>query len=79
MQGIENVYLVHLPMFHVAKHRRQLILAVNLPAKAKEAYVSLKNANPTDSVTFVTATKVKLDDIISQGVEFWGSITSRES
>lgn len=79
MQGIENIYLVHFPMFHVAKHRRQLILAVDLPAKTKEAYISLKNANPIESITFVTATKVKLDSIIAQGGEFRGSITSKQS
>jgi hypothetical protein len=79
MQGIENIHLVHFPMFHVAKHRRQLILAVDLPAKAKEAYISLKNANPTESIAFVTATKVKLDDILAQGSQFQGSITSKES
>jgi hypothetical protein len=79
MQGIESIYLVHFPMFHVAKHRRQLILAVDLPAKAKEAYISLKNANPTEPIIFVTATKVKLDSIIAQGGQFRGSITSKES
>ena len=79
MQGIENVYLVHFPMFHVAKHRRQLILAVDLPAKAKEAYNSLKNANPAESITFVTATKVKLNSVVAQGGQIRGSIASKES
>lgn len=70
---------MYLPMFHVAKHRRQLILAVDLPAEAKEVYTSLKNANPTEPIIFVTATKIKLDSIIAQGGQFRGSITSKAS
>ena len=55
MQGFESVYLVHFPIFQIAKHRRQLILAVNLSPKAKESYISIKKGNPNEHITFVTS------------------------
>ena len=80
MQGTEDVYLVHQPMFHVAKQRRQLIMAVDLPDNVKQDYIDLRNANPAESITFVTSKKVKLEDIIAvQGGTFTGSITSKEA
>ncbi len=61
-------------MFHIARHGWQLILAVDLSAKAKEAYMGLKHANFTESITFVTATRVKLNSLIVEVRQFRGSI-----
>ena len=79
MQGTEDVYFVHFPMFYVAKHRRQLIMAVDLPDAVKQDYTSLLKANPAETFTFVTSKRANLDDIVAQGGSFTGSITSKKA
>ncbi|KAF2762538.1 PLP-dependent transferase [Pseudovirgaria hyperparasitica] len=81
MQGTEQVYLIHLPMFHVANHRQQLIVSVELDEKSKAMYRSLKQHNPTEPMILVTQTKVELPDIVSseRGGTFVGQIRTEAS
>ena len=71
--------MVHYPAFHEAKHRRQLIMSVDLPASVKDDYASIKCSSPDEALSFVTAEKVVLSDMLKQGGELFGSIKSNES
>lgn len=48
MQGVEKIYLIHMPMFHMANHRQQLILSVDIDEECKELYRELKQCNPAE-------------------------------
>jgi glutamate/tyrosine decarboxylase-like PLP-dependent enzyme len=64
IQGNEKIYLIHLPMFHVANHRQQLIMSVTLDDVSLEKYITLKKANPTEPMILVTQQKIYLKEII---------------
>jgi hypothetical protein len=81
MQGTEKIYLIHLPMFHMANHRQQLIMTVNLDASSLEKYNILKNANPNEPMLLVTQYKTFLREIVETGApaEFMAQIRTKES
>ncbi|KAI1630536.1 pyridoxal-dependent decarboxylase domain protein [Biscogniauxia mediterranea] len=79
MQGTERVYLIHLPMFHVAKHRQQLIVSAVLDKESKVKYVALKNANPNEPMLLVTQNKVLMQDVVHDGGTFKAQIMTKES
>ena len=79
MQGTETVYLLHYPMFYEAKHRRQLILSIELPPQVKEDYVAIKTASPEETISFVTAEKVTLATLLQEEKPLFGSIKSNYS
>ncbi|KAI1494277.1 pyridoxal-dependent decarboxylase domain protein [Biscogniauxia mediterranea] len=79
MQGTERVYLVHLPMFHVSKHRQQLIVSAVLDKKSMVDYVTLKNAKPNEPMLLVTKNKVLMQDVVHNGGTFKAQIMTKES
>ncbi len=81
MQGIENIYLIHMPMFHMANHRQQLIISVDIDEACKEAYRALKECNPAEPMILVTQHKTFLREIVEsgQGGESIGQIMTKES
>ncbi|CAG8801659.1 31807_t:CDS:2, partial [Racocetra persica] len=46
IQGIEKIYLVHLPMFNMENHRYQLILQAELPKEIMDEYIKEREDNP---------------------------------
>ncbi|KAI1498074.1 pyridoxal-dependent decarboxylase domain-containing protein [Biscogniauxia marginata] len=79
MQGTEQIYLIHLPMFHVANHRQQLIVSISMDPDSKAKYIALKKSNPTEPMILVTQNKVLLENIVDNGGTFEGQIMTKES
>lgn len=76
MQGDKPVFLLHKPSFHVANHRRQTVLEVELPKAAQEWYSTLRSQYPGEIFTFKTSGDVDLTDTIQSGGSLTGFITS---
>jgi glutamate/tyrosine decarboxylase-like PLP-dependent enzyme len=82
IQGIEDIYLIHLPMFHVANHRQQLIVSAdfdNADQKSRDKYVSMRRTNPSEPMILVTQRKTWLKKIVANGGSFTGQIMTKES
>ncbi|VUC26346.1 unnamed protein product [Clonostachys rosea] len=79
IQGTEDPYLIHLPMFHVANHRQQLIVSVDFDNKSKDKYLSMRNSNLTEPMILVTQRKTFLQDIIRDNGTFTGQIKTKDS
>ncbi|KAI0602443.1 pyridoxal-dependent decarboxylase domain-containing protein [Biscogniauxia sp. FL1348] len=79
MQGTEQVYLIHLPLFHVAKHRQQLIVSVVLDPVSMEEYITLKKSNPNEPLILATQDKVLMQDIVNDRGTFQAQIMTKES
>ncbi|SPO00097.1 uncharacterized protein DNG_02949 [Cephalotrichum gorgonifer] len=65
MQGTDRIHLVHMPMFHMANHRWQLIVTADFPDDVREQYKKLRAANPDKFYTTSNVVKTKLDDLIA--------------
>ncbi|WHX47235.1 hypothetical protein QNH46_13760 [Paenibacillus woosongensis] len=46
MMGTEELFLDHLPMFHMENHRYQVILKASLPPDAMNTYIEASRQNP---------------------------------
>ncbi|KAI0161298.1 pyridoxal-dependent decarboxylase domain-containing protein [Xylariaceae sp. FL1272] len=79
IQGTEKVYLIHLPMLHVANHRQQLIVAVEFDEKSKKKYIAMKRSYPTEPMILVTAQKTMLKDVVERNGRFKAQIMTKES
>lgn len=79
MQGENPVCLLHKPSFHVANHRRQTILEVELPRAAQDWYSTLKSQYPGEIFTFKTVKDVDLTEEINSRGSLTGFITSAAS
>ena len=79
MQGSDKVLLIHYPMFYEAKHRRQCILAVDLPEDVKQDYIAIKRSNPEEDLSFVTAEKIVLSQLLEEKGKLIGHIKSNYS
>ncbi|CAG8685749.1 2721_t:CDS:2, partial [Funneliformis mosseae] len=74
MQGTDNLYLTHLPMFQMENHRRQVIITADLPKNIKEQYLNARKANPLHVFYLGNQDEMKLDDIAYNGSSFKGVI-----
>ncbi|KAF6815192.1 hypothetical protein CSOJ01_03644 [Colletotrichum sojae] len=79
IQGIDDLYLIHLPMFHVANHRQQLIVGATFDEESKVVYDSMKKANPTEPLILGTQRKVMLQDVVENHGRFKGQIMTKDS
>jgi hypothetical protein len=64
MQGVDRIHLVHLPMFHMANHRWQLIVTADYPAEVHEQYKKLRAENPDRWYITANAAPARLDDVL---------------
>lgn len=67
MQGLEQVFLVHLPMFNKANKRWQLVLTADLPADAIKQYRKLRRQNPGKFYTVTNTEDKLLADMLKPG------------
>ncbi|KAF8600602.1 PLP-dependent transferase [Ceratobasidium sp. AG-I] len=68
MQGTgDRVFLVHLAMFNMENHRRQLIISGKLPDDVMKIYVDARRTNKTDYFTLRNAVETTLDNIMAGG------------
>lgn len=76
IQGTDSTFLIHKPSFHVANHRRQTIIQVELPHEKKEWYRTLKKQYPDEILTFVTSEPIDLTAQLQSHGELLGYIKS---
>lgn len=67
VHGTNPVYLVYLPMFHMAKFQEQLILRVDLPDHVREACADARKDAPGIPFSISTADEEILSDILVRG------------
>ncbi|KAI1774360.1 pyridoxal phosphate-dependent transferase [Hypoxylon cercidicola] len=67
MQGLDRIYLVHMPMFHNANHRWQLIITADYPADVQRLYKELRQKNPYKTYTTANANPEMLSDMLRPG------------
>ncbi|TCD62789.1 hypothetical protein EIP91_006407 [Steccherinum ochraceum] len=67
LQGTDPVYLVSLPMFHMANFREQVILCVDLPENVRRAYADARADTPAVVFSISTAREDTLSDILLRG------------
>ncbi|KAI3338448.1 pyridoxal-dependent decarboxylase domain-containing protein [Ustulina deusta] len=79
IQGTEPIYLIHLPMFHVANHRQQLIVSVEFDKGSKDKYVAMRRSYPSEPMILVTQNKTMLKDVVENNGRFKAQIMTKES
>ena len=79
MQGEDPVCLLHKPSFHVANHRHQTIIEVELPQAARDWYSTLRFQYPGEIFIFKTVEDVDLTEAIQSRGSLTGFITSAAS
>ncbi|KAI0012591.1 pyridoxal-dependent decarboxylase domain-containing protein [Xylariaceae sp. FL0662B] len=78
-QGTEQIYLIHLPMFHVANHRQQLIVHADFDPESKAKYIAMKKAYPTEPMILVSQHKTFMRDIVERHGSFVAQIMTKSS
>ena len=77
MQGTEEIFLLHRPMFHLSSHRRQLIVSADIDPESLAKYKEAKTAHPGEIFTLTTQDNEDLDNIaVDGGKEFNAVIVS---
>ncbi|KAF3760257.1 hypothetical protein M406DRAFT_85607 [Cryphonectria parasitica EP155] len=75
MQGKDRIYILHKPSFHVANHRRQTLLEVELPSRARDWYNSVTSQHPDGLIMFDMVNPVDLNNAIENNKELYGNIS----
>jgi len=70
--------MLHVPSFHIANHRQQLIVEIDLDARSKREYFLLKNASPEEQLTLVTQMPIQLPKLLKPNSHFKASIRSTD-
>ncbi|PHH66022.1 hypothetical protein CDD81_547 [Ophiocordyceps australis] len=65
MQGLEEIFLVKLPMFNMANHRHQLVVTAQIPPSIKEQYQALRKEKPTAVFTLTNTQKAHVEDLLN--------------
>ncbi|KAM6489886.1 Pyridoxal phosphate-dependent transferase [Amanita muscaria] len=74
MQGFDPLYLVHLPLFNIANHKRQIIATGTLlPEEAMEVYKKAYEENPTEPLVIFDTNPSILLEMLQEG-SFIGDI-----
>ncbi|KAM0513536.1 hypothetical protein ACHAPE_007800 [Trichoderma viride] len=69
MQGLDQIHLVHIPMFQMANHRWQLIITAEFPENVQQRYQQFRKENPTQFYTVANTQKELLEDMVKPGIE----------
>ena len=79
LQGQDKLYMIHFPMFHLEKHRHQLIIEVELSADAKQKYTQAKKANSSAVFTVETTEELALSTLVAEKRKFKAKIKTRST
>lgn len=79
LQGRDKLFMLHLPSFHVANHRQQLIVEIDLDAKSKQDYLWLKSASTGDQLILVTQVPIQLSKLLKTNSQLKASICSKDT
>ncbi len=63
-------------MFHLEKHRHQLIIEVELSQKAKKQFIECKKTNPAAIFTIKTTEELAISTLVAKRQAFKGVIES---
>ncbi|CAG8628757.1 15509_t:CDS:2, partial [Racocetra persica] len=74
MQGVEKLYLTHLPMFQMENHRQQVIITADLPENIMLQYRNARLENSSHVFFLGNQDEMELDDIACNGSSFKGVI-----
>lgn len=66
-QGLESLFFVHIPMFNMANHRKQLVIAADLPPDVHAFYKEQRRANPGAFYTVANMEPDRLDNLLKPG------------
>lgn len=75
--GYERTYAIDFPMFHLERHRHQLIIEVGLPENVKKTYLEEQDKDPAGVYILKTEEDVDLAQLVSQKKSFKGSLEKR--
>lgn len=64
-------------MFHLEKHRHQLIIEIDLPAEAKKKYKQAKEADPKATFTLKTTQELALSTSVAEKQAFQATIETK--
>ncbi|KAK4668537.1 uncharacterized protein QC764_708110 [Podospora pseudoanserina] len=67
IQGVDEIYLTHIPMFNMANHRWQLVITGDLPPDVVEYYKKLRSENPGVVYTLANMEKETLENLLKPG------------
>jgi glutamate/tyrosine decarboxylase-like PLP-dependent enzyme len=71
IQGTKNLYLTYLPSFHIANHRRQLIVSAKIISdEMMQKYTELRNNYPNETLILDTQGKEDLSSLLSEKKTF---------
>ncbi|KAK0123880.1 hypothetical protein ONS95_008875 [Cadophora gregata] len=79
LHGSDKLFILLVPSFHMANHRQQLIVEVDLDAKSKGEYLILKNASPNEQLTLVTQVPIILSKLLKPNSRFKAAVRSRDA
>lgn len=64
IQGLDQIHLVHIPMFNMANHRWQLVITADFPADVHEQYKQLRRWNPGVVYTLANMRAETLENLL---------------
>lgn len=74
LQGQDKLFIIHFPMFHLEKHRHQLIIEIGVSTDALKKYKEAKKANPTAIFTIETNVELALATLVAEKETFDANI-----
>ena len=74
MHGTDQIFLLHFPMFYLARQRHQFVASVKLSSEAMETYKNTKQKSSNATFVLKTQDKEDLADLVSNTKIFKASI-----
>ncbi|CAG8788122.1 32436_t:CDS:2 [Gigaspora margarita] len=74
IQGTDEIYLVHLPIFQLETHRYQVIIKAEIPTRIMEKYKDFRKKNPSKELILWCKENITIDQISTEGSSFTACI-----
>ncbi|KAG8528989.1 uncharacterized protein KY384_006678 [Bacidia gigantensis] len=72
--GTDKVYIIRFPMFHLVKHRHQLIIEPKLPDKVFKKYTEAKKTEPTSTFGLTADENIDIATFVAENKPFKATI-----
>ncbi|CAG8618746.1 17081_t:CDS:2, partial [Racocetra fulgida] len=70
IQGTDEIYLVHLPLFQLETHRFQVIIKAEIPERIMYEYKNFRKKNPSKVLLLCYQENITIDQIATEGNSF---------
>ncbi|CAG8594035.1 11224_t:CDS:2 [Dentiscutata erythropus] len=70
IQGTDEIYLVHLPIFQLETHRQQVIIKAEMSTKMMEKYKDFRKKDPSKMLILCYQENITIDQIAAEGSSF---------